>query len=302
MLPRAVPRSFPAVKPPPLAEQCGASYPQLVKLMQRLLAPDGCAWDRQQSYASLRRYLLEEACEATDAIDRGDLAELCDELGDVLLQVVFLGELARRDGAFGPDDVVAGIVDKLVRRHPHVFGDGEAQSPAEVKASWERIKAAERAAKGDRRGLLDRVPNSLPPLARAQRLGARAAEVGFDWPSLAGARAKLDEELAELDAAVGAADAGDIEAELGDVLFALCNVARRLGVDAATALRASSRKFENRFRHVEQRVLERCGGWRGAPSLASMDDFWREAKAAERGAANGVVAAPTVAAEPANDD
>ena len=250
--------------------------------MQRLLAPDGCPWDQQQTYTSLRRYMLEEACEAIDAIDRGSLDELRDELGDVLLQVVFLGELARRDGAFGPDDIVAGIVAKLVRRHPHVFADGEADTSEEVLRNWEQIKAQERADKGDVRGLLDRVPRSLPALSRAQQLGKRAAKVGFDWPDATGARAKLDEEVSELDEAVAAGDQQAIEAELGDVLFAVTNVARKHGVDAAAALRATSLKFESRFRHVEQRVQQEHDGFSAQLSLDVLDGYWDEAKLKEQ--------------------
>ncbi|HZO15859.1 MAG TPA: nucleoside triphosphate pyrophosphohydrolase [Polyangiaceae bacterium] len=274
-----MPRPFPPVKPPPLEEQRGETYPRLVELMQRLLAPDGCPWDREQSYQSLSRYMLEEASEAVDAIDRGDLDELCEELGDVLLQVVFLGELGRRDGAFGPDDVVAAIVDKLVRRHPHVFGDVVVEGAKDVVHNWERIKARERDRQGKQRGLLASVPRSLPALTRAQRVGEKAAEVGFDWPRQDGPRQKVDEELAELDRARQAGDVDRIREELGDTLFALVNLARHLGIDAEAALRGTIDKFGERFAHVEERVNERHGGFANAElSLTDLDAYWDEAK------------------------
>ena len=173
--------------PRKLEEQQGQSYPSLVELMQRLLAPDGCPWDREQSYASLRKYVLEEACEVIDAIDSGRPEALQDELGDLLLQVVFLGELARRDGKFGPDDVVRSIVEKLVRRHPHVFGDTQVSGSEEVLTNWDQIKLTEYG----ERGLMAGLPQAFPALARAQRMSEKASQVGFDWPDAAGSRAKV---------------------------------------------------------------------------------------------------------------
>src|SRR5262249_53528594 len=172
-------------------------FPRLVELMQRLLAPDGCPWDREQNYKTLRRYVLEEACEVIDAIDSGDRGELRAELGDLLLQVVFQAELGRAEGSFGPDDVIAGICDKLVRRHPHVFADAAVGSAGEVLQNWERLKAAERAASGREkrdRGVLGGVARSLPALTRAQRVGEKVARVGFDWPDARGSREKGGEE------------------------------------------------------------------------------------------------------------
>jgi NTP pyrophosphatase (non-canonical NTP hydrolase) len=190
-----MPRPFEPVTPPPLAQQEGQTFPRLVELMQRLLAPDGCPWDREQSFATLRRYVIEEACEVVDAIEGGDRGELRGELGDLLLQVVFQAELARAEGSFGPDDVVAAICDKLVRRHPHVFAGAPVEGTAEVLRNWERIKAAERAGKKkERAGLLSGVPRSLPALMRAQRVGEKVARVGFDWPDARGSRAKVGEE------------------------------------------------------------------------------------------------------------
>jgi len=273
------PRSFEPVNPPPLDEQQGQTYPRLVELMQRLLAPDGCPWDREQSYASLRRYVLEEAAEVVDAIDREDHDELRDELGDLLLQGVFLGELARRDGHFGPDDVVDSIVSKLVRRHPHVFGDVEVDGADEVLGNWERIKAAERKRSGNKTGVLGSIPRSLPALVRAQRIGDKAGSVGFDWPDIGGPRAKAAEELAELDEAIAAGDAERIEDELGDSLFALVNIARHVNVDAEAALRRANEKFVRRFGYVEAGVERDHGGFDGERiPLQALEDYWRDAK------------------------
>lgn len=268
-----------------MAEQRGETYPSLVLLMQRLLAEDGCPWDREQNFASLRRYVLEEACEVIDAIDKGDRDELKDELGDLALQVIFLGELARRERSFGPDDVIRAIIEKLVRRHPHVFGDVQVSGPEEVLQNWEAIKSREKAG----RGLLEGVPRSLPALYRAQRMSDKVSRVGFDWPDAQGSRAKVSEELAELDEAAAASDAKAVEHELGDVLFALVNWARHHGVDAELALRKTADRFAQRFSHVEARVRERHGGWPaaddGKPSkgipLPTLDAYWNEAKEQE---------------------
>ncbi|AUX44500.1 nucleoside triphosphate pyrophosphohydrolase [Sorangium cellulosum] len=282
-----MPRPFDPVAVPPLPEQAGRTFPRLVELMQRLLAPDGCPWDREQSFTSLRRYVLEEACEVIDAIDGGDRKELCGELGDLLLQVVFQAELARTEGAFGPDDVVAAICEKLVRRHPHVFADESAENADEVLQNWERIKAAERARQGKDRGVLGGVPRSLPALTRAQRVGEKVARVGFDWPDARGSRAKVEEELGELDRAFASGDKDAIEEELGDVLFALGNLARHAGVDAEGALRRTIDKFTRRFEHVERRVVERHGGWPSKAAddtltLEELDGYWDEAKRGEQ--------------------
>lgn len=282
-----MPRPFDPVVAPPLAEQDGRTFPRLVELMARLLAPDGCPWDREQTIPSVRRFVLEEASEVVDAIDGGDRAELRAELGDLMLQVVFLGELGRAEGSFGPDDVVAAICDKLVRRHPHVFGDEKIEGSAEVLRNWERIKAAEQ--KGTRKekgGVLGGVPKSLPALTRAQRVGEKVARVGFDWPDARGSRAKVGEEMGELDQAIASGDKDKIEAELGDVLFALVNLARHVDVDAEGALRRTIDKFTRRFAHVEARVHEAHGGWPKSAAddrltLEELDGYWDEAKAKE---------------------
>jgi tetrapyrrole methylase family protein/MazG family protein/ATP diphosphatase len=253
--------------------------------MQCLLAPDGCPWDREQDFASLRKYVLEEACEVIDAIDKGARTELVDELGDLALQVVFLSELGRREGTFGPDDVVRSICEKLVRRHPHVFGDVQVEDSSEVLDNWDAIKRVE---KKDR-ALLDGIPRALPSLLRAQKVGEKVAKVGFDWPDARGSRDKVAEELRELDEAVAAGDREHISAELGDVLFALVNLARHYGVSAEEALRGTTDRFRSRFEHVESRVREVHRDWprdaKGNPSpgvpLEELDGYWREAKRGE---------------------
>lgn len=278
-------RGFQLPGPLPIAEQQGQTLPRLVQLMQRLLAPGGCPWDREQTPASLRRYVLEEACEVMDAIDSGESSALREELGDLLLQVVFLAELARTEHGFGPDDVVFGICEKLVRRHPHVFEDVQLEDAAAVARQWQVIKALE---KPKRRELLARVPRSLPALERAQRIGKEVHRVGFDWPDASGSRAKLQEELGELDAAVASGETAEIESELGDLLFAAVNLARHHGVDAARALQQTNDRFCHRFAHVEDRVRGALGDWprdaEGQPtrgvSLAQLDGYWNEAKAA----------------------
>jgi MazG family protein len=277
----------------PLARQDGATLTRLVAVMRRLLAPDGCPWDREQSFETLRKYVLEEACEVIDAIDTGDRKAIREELGDLLLQVVFQAELARSEGSFAIDDVVSGIVEKLVHRHPHVFGDMDAKDADEVLRNWEKLKAIEKQG----RGLLGGVPRSMPALTRAQRIGEKVSRVGFDWEDARGSRAKVIEELAELDAAIARTDDGRnaaIEDEMGDVFFALVNLARHVEVDAEGALRKTIDKFSRRFSHVEKRVAENHGGWgepgaRGGKTLplATLDGYWEEAKATERAGRGG---------------
>jgi len=282
-----VPRPVPAVE-----LQDGSTITRLVAVMQRLLAPDGCPWDREQSFETLRKYALEEACEVIDAIDSGDRKAIREELGDLLLQVVFQAELGRREGAFAIDDVVSGIVEKLVHRHPHVFGDMDAKDADEVLRNWEKIKAKE---KGER-GILGGVPRSLPALTRAQRIGEKVERVGFDWADHRGSRAKVTEELGELDQAIASGDAKAIEDEMGDVLFALVNLSRHTKVDAEGALRRTIDKFTRRFAHVEARVKSEHGGWGtgGEENLALdvLDTYWEEAKAAERAPVPENAAAP----------
>src|SRR3954454_5109513 len=264
---------------PPLAAQDGSTLTRLVAVMQRLLGPDGWPWDREQSFETLRKYVLEEACEVIDAIDSGDRKAIREELGDLLLQIVFQAELGRKEGEFSIDDVVSGIVEKLVHRHPHVFGDMDAKDADEVLRNWEKIKAKE---KGER-GILGGVPRSLPALTRAQRIGEKVERVGFDWEDASGSRAQVTEEMGELDRAIASGDETAIEDEMGDVLFALVNLSRHVKVDAEGALRRTIDKFTRRFAHVESRVKSVHGGWgvggeKNLP-LEVLDTYWEEAKA-----------------------
>ena len=297
---------------PPTAD-AGAQFARLVDTMRTLRSPGGCAWDREQTVASLRPFVLEEAYEVVEAMDRGDRAALCEELGDLLLEAVFVAQICAEDGDFTIADAAEAVTAKLVRRHPHVFGDGaagdgaagdgtagdgtagdgtagdgaagdgtasggnaagddagggaaagpdggagRALSPAEVKRQWERIKRQERAgAHGGRTTLLDGIPEALPSLLRASRIGARAANVGFDWEEAEQVVDKADEEIAELRDAIAGGDPGRIEEELGDLLFTVANAARKLRVDPESALRTANAKFTRRFRAVEKRFESR---------------------------------------------
>ena len=245
--------------------------------MRRLLAPDGCPWDREQTLATLRPYLLEEAYELLEALDSGDPVHHKEELGDLLFQIVFQSALRAAEGAFTIDDVARGIAEKLIRRHPHVFGDAKVKDAAEVLDNWAAQKQKEKA----RKHTLEGVPRALPALARAQKLTERASHVGFDWPDAVGPRAKIDEELREADLALAAGDQAAAEAELGDLLFSVVNLARKVGVDAESALRGAVERFESRFAHVEFRLGER-GKTPRESTLTEMDELWNEAKADAR--------------------
>jgi tetrapyrrole methylase family protein / MazG family protein len=240
---------LPDLRPLP-GKQTGAEVGKLVGLMQRLLAPDGCPWDREQTLETLIPYLIEETYEVIDSLHQGSVDDHREELGDLLLQIVFQAELRHRDGHFGIDDVARGIVTKLVRRHPHVFGDVKAENSEQALASWARLKAEEKAERG-KKGALHGIPRSAPALIRAFRTGEKAAAVGFDWPDPAGVREKVNEELGELDRAIAAGDRAEIGRELGDTLFALVNLARKLGVDAEDCLSGTIRRFSQRFEHME---------------------------------------------------
>lgn len=237
------------------ARRGGDRLLDLVRVVARLRAPDGCPWDRAQTHRSLRRHLLDEAYELLDAIEDGDPSRLRDELGDVLLQAVFHAQMASDEGAFDIDDVAELTVEKLIRRHPHVFAEVEADTPEEVYANWERIKAAE----GEERPIDAEMPGSLPSLIAAQKVQRRASGRGFDWAHLAGAVEKVREELSELEEAAAEHEGADregaakdaLEEEVGDVLFSVTALARRLGVDAETALRSTIRKFVGRFEAME---------------------------------------------------
>jgi MazG family protein len=259
-----------------------ASIDQLLTIMNRLRARDGgCPWDLEQTFETIAPYTIEEAYEVRDAIQRGDRAALKDELGDLLFQVVFHAQMAAEEDAFTFDDVVAAICDKMIRRHPHVFGDADIASAEAQTDAWERQKAAERAQKANGDGsVLDDVPPALPALQRAEKLQKRAARVGFDWPDLAPVLAKLDEERAELDEAVAGGDAGRMAEELGDVLFAVVNAARHLGLDPEEALRRTNDKFTRRFKYIESTLKQNNEPIEGA-SLDRMEALWWEAKGRE---------------------
>jgi MazG family protein len=254
---------------------------RLVAIMSRLRGPDGCPWDREQTLASLRPYLLEETYEVLEAIDAGDAREHCEELGDLLLQIVFQAQLASEVGQFSFADVAEAIADKLVSRHPHVFGTAQVKDAQGVLKQWAALKRKEKSARGGGRSVLEGVPREMPALARAERLTEKASRVGFDWPDANGARAKLREELAELDAAIEGGDRAQIEHEIGDALLALVNVARKLGLPPEEALRGSVGRFIERFEHVE-RGLERAGIPHGEATLEQMDGLWEEAKSLSR--------------------
>lgn len=256
---------------------------RLIELMAALRTPgSGCPWDLEQNFATIAPYTIEEAYEVADAIARGDLPALTDELGDLLLQVVFHSRMADEQGAFDFGDVVHAITAKLIRRHPHVFGEMRDLKPDEVKSLWQKIKDEEQAQKKNGGGTvstLDGVALALPALSRAEKLQQKAAAVGFDWPSVNQVKAKIAEELVE--AAEVETDKTAAAEELGDLLFAVVNYARYLGVDAETALRNANHKFERRFRSIE-RALEARGRTPDQSDLEEMDTLWNEVKAEER--------------------
>ncbi|MEL6546439.1 MAG: nucleoside triphosphate pyrophosphohydrolase [Myxococcota bacterium] len=259
----------------------GEAVAELSRIMARLRAPDGCPWYREQSLETLKGYLLEECYELIDAIDSGDRDEHVEELGDVLLQVVFQAQIRAEEDAFGLAEVAKAISDKLLRRHPHVFGDKKANDSAEVHANWESIKAQERKDKPTKKqGRLAGVPKAMPGLLRAYRIGQKASSAGFDWPDARGAWDKLEEELAEFSEAMGQNDPEHLREELGDVLFAVCNVARHAGLDPEDAIRGANEKFQRRFEVIEQE-LDRAGERFEESSLDRLEGLWELAKSQE---------------------
>ena len=251
----------------------GQKFQRLVDIMARLRAPDGCPWDREQNFDTIKPYLLEETYEVLDAIDQRDWPGLAEELGDLMLQAVFFAQMASEEGIFRIDDSLDAISEKLVRRHPHVFGDGAAKTADDVKKRWDQIKADEKKHMGQSRGnLLDSLPRNLPALVEAQQITSKAAGVGFDWDNADQVLDKLHEELAELDAARKSGSTAELENELGDLLFVLVNLARFLKVDPEQALRKTNAKFRKRFAYVESHAT-----LPGA-SLARMEELWQQAK------------------------
>jgi len=250
-------------------------FDELIQIMARLRAKDGCPWDREQDHKSLRPYLIEEAYEVLDALDRDDDRGLREELGDLMLQIVFHAQIAREEGRFDIEDVLRTHIHKLKRRHPHVFGDVSVSGPEQVVTNWEEIKRQE-----GKQSILDGVPRHLPALLRAYRVQEKAAGTGFDWEDVDGVLSKVDEELREFREACAQRDPGQIEEELGDLLFSLVNVARFLGANPEDALRRTADKFIRRFQFIESEI-ERSGRSLDTASIEEMDALWEEAKADE---------------------
>jgi MazG family protein len=260
-----------------------ARFQRLVELIARLRAPGGCPWDREQTHRSLKPMTIEEAYEVLEAIDHGDDEHLAAELGDLLLQVVFHAQIASEESRFTVADVVQAVSDKMVRRHPHVFGDQSAATAGDVLRNWEALKRAEQAARGEDEAasMLDSVSRSVPAVLEAFQIATKASRVGFDWPDARSVLEKVAEELGEVRQAVESADARGAAAELGDLLFAVVNLARLLGEDPESALKAANRKFRRRFRHLEDRLREK-GSSPAESSLEEMESLWAEAKGLER--------------------
>ncbi|HYL38143.1 MAG TPA: nucleoside triphosphate pyrophosphohydrolase [Bryobacteraceae bacterium] len=254
----------------------GQRFERLVGIMARLRAPGGCPWDREQNFDTIKPYLLEETYEVLDAIDQRDWPGLAEELGDLMLEAVFFAQMASEENRFRIDDSLDAVAEKLIRRHPHVFGDGSAKTADDVKRRWDEIKADEKKSKGvPEQGRLESVPRNLPALVEAQQISSKAAAVGFDWEHAGQVLEKLDEELRELAAAREGASQPEIESEIGDLLFVLVNLGRFLKVDPEQALRKTNAKFRKRFAYLEQRAK-----LPGA-SLAEMEALWQESKTLE---------------------
>jgi tetrapyrrole methylase family protein / MazG family protein len=260
--------------------EAGEKFEMLLQVMSRLRAPGGCPWDRKQSFDTIKSFLLEETYEVLDAIDARDWRGVAEELGDLLLQPVFLGEIAAEQGLFTISDSLDAINEKLVRRHPHVFGNAVAETPEDVKRRWDEIKKEEKPTSSGE-SVLDGVPRNLPALVEAEKIGQKAASIGFEWPDIGGVLEKLQEEAAELVSAKETATQEHIEHELGDVLFTIVNLARFLKVDPEQALRKTNGRFRKRFAHVEKEIA-------GSPdtpaeiSIERMEGLWQEAKRLEQ--------------------
>ena len=256
------------------------TFDELVQLMTKLRGPEGCPWDRKQTLADLKPFIIEEAYEVVDAIDRNDRDALLEEVGDLLLEAVFVAEIARESGTFDVYDSVTAIHDKLVRRHPHVFGEVEANDAEQVIVNWEKLKREER--KAENKSILAGVPQSMPALLKASRLTEKAARVGFDWRRTGDVFEKLDEEIAELREAVDAGEHTAVAEEIGDLLFTVANLARKAGVNPEEALQSTNRKFMRRFESMEGQVRARDLNLDQLP-LEELDALWNEAKRVERG-------------------
>ncbi len=257
----------------------GSSLPKLAGLMERLRGPQGCPWDRKQTLQNLKVYLIDEAYEVLQAVDSGDPQLLCEELGDLLFQIVFMARLAQEQGSFDLEEVISRIEEKMIRRHPHVFADASASTPQEVLNQWDSIKKAEGKSYGT--SALSGIPEGLPALYRAYRLGLKAAKVGFDWPGPREVMDKVREELGELEKALEKQQTARASQELGDLLFALANLARHLGREPEGVLRQANQKFQRRFEMMEQALKARGISPREA-GLEQMEQLWEEAKAVEQ--------------------
>jgi len=265
-----------------MSESAGDKFARLVGIMARLRAPDGCPWDREQNFDTIKPYTLEETYEVLDAIDRRDFRGLSEELGDFLLQAVFYAQMAAEAGHFTIADSLDAINQKLIRRHPHVFGSGDARTPDDVKRRWDEIKAEEKQSRGEAaRALLDHVPRNQPALMEAQAISSKAAATGFDWDNAEQVIAKLHEELDELRLARAAgAPREDLEGEIGDLLFVIVNLARFVKVDPEQALRRVNAKFRRRFAHVENELAAR-GRTPAESNIEEMEALWQQAKTRE---------------------
>jgi MazG family protein len=253
----------------------GERFERLVGIMAKLRAPGGCPWDREQNFDTIKPYLLEETYEVFDAIDQRDWPGLAEELGDLMLQAVFFAQMASEESKFRIDDSLEAISEKLIRRHPHVFSDGTAKTSEQVLRRWDEIKANEKKDQGKPQlGRLDSVPRQLPALVEAQQISSKAASVGFDWENPEQVLDKLDEELRELAEARAAGTREEMEGEIGDLLFVIVNLARKIKVDPEQALRKTNAKFRKRFAHVESR-----GGFSPGSTIKQMEALWQEAKA-----------------------
>jgi MazG family protein len=264
----------------------GARFLRLVEIMARLRAPGGCPWDREQTFDTIKPYTLEETYEVLDAIDRRDWRGLCEELGDLMLQAVFYAQMAAEEGKFTIADALDAINEKLVRRHPHVFGSGDAKTPEQVLKRWDQIKAEEKAAREESpKGLLDGVPRGQPALAEAAQISRKAARAGFDWDDLGQVMEKVREEIQEIEQARRGESREKVEGEVGDLLFTIVNVARFLDVDPEQALRRTNLKFRERFGKVEQSLAERGRTFeqsRAEHGISEMEELWRQAKEEEK--------------------
>jgi MazG family protein len=265
-----------------MTQSSAALFETLLNIMARLRSPGGCPWDREQTPASLKPYLIEEAYEVLEAIDAGEPTALSEELGDLLFQVVFHARLAEERGDFAMPDVLRAIVDKMVSRHPHVFADAVVDTPGEALAQWEQLKQREATKKGRTRSVLDGVPRAMPALVRAQRTQAKAARVGFDWPDARAAWEKVREEVDEAGDAIASGDSGRIREELGDLLFSLVNVARLASMDAEDTLHGATEKFRRRFTEMEAELIAQ-GKSVDTVGPAELERMWETVKAAERG-------------------